>query len=346
MFNLIKTIASPLAINKNRIAWIDIAKGIAILLVIIGHCPQIGSPLISIIFSFHMPLFFILSGYTFRAARSKDELLLHLKKNIKHLYFPVIIILIFWMFISLYQIGRIDLSIIKLLLRDGISMIYWGLGDDYNGHLRIGIPWFLISLFWSKLIIDVLSVYFKKQDVFYLIIFIAILGLYLSVNKIILIQGMTTNFISVFFIYIGMLWKQFEPQISKYSQLIFIVCLPLWLYPALNIQFINMAAWSYPQNILTIIESMAGSFSVCCICKSISEKKILSYPFMALGAQTMIIFSVHALDYLFREIWNTETVYQTVLNRIVFVLIISFVFLELKYLTNLLINKIKNKPVF
>ena len=71
------------------------------------------------------------------------------------------------MFISLYQIGRIDLSIIKLLLRDGISMIYWGLGDDYNGHLRIGIPWFLISLFWSKLIIDVLSVYFKKQDVFY-----------------------------------------------------------------------------------------------------------------------------------------------------------------------------------
>lgn len=50
MFNLIKTIASPLAINKNRIAWIDIAKGIAILLVIIGHCPQIGSPLISIIF--------------------------------------------------------------------------------------------------------------------------------------------------------------------------------------------------------------------------------------------------------------------------------------------------------
>ena len=102
------------------------------------------------------------------------------------------------MFISLYQIGRIDLSIIKLLLRDGISMIYWGLGDDYDGHLRIGIPWFLISLFWSKLIIDVLSVYFKKQDVFYLIIFIAILGLYLSVNKIILIQGMTTNFISVF----------------------------------------------------------------------------------------------------------------------------------------------------
>ena len=50
MFNLIKTIASPLAINKNRIAWIDIAKGIAILLVIIVHCTQIGSPLISIIF--------------------------------------------------------------------------------------------------------------------------------------------------------------------------------------------------------------------------------------------------------------------------------------------------------
>ena len=49
--------------NQKRIDWLDIAKGIAILCIIIGH--SFGKNRIGVfIFSFHMPLFFILSGYT------------------------------------------------------------------------------------------------------------------------------------------------------------------------------------------------------------------------------------------------------------------------------------------
>ena len=49
--------------NK-RIRWIDIAKGILILLVIIGHC-EVGSCVKYVIYSFHMGAFFFLSGLTF-----------------------------------------------------------------------------------------------------------------------------------------------------------------------------------------------------------------------------------------------------------------------------------------
>ena len=55
--------------DRQRIAWIHIAKGIAIILVVIGHCiPDATSNtgisvsayrwLHSVIYSFHMPLFF------------------------------------------------------------------------------------------------------------------------------------------------------------------------------------------------------------------------------------------------------------------------------------------------
>lgn len=44
--------------DRQRIDWIDFAKGITILLVIIGH--NVSGPLRGAIFSFHMPLFFIL----------------------------------------------------------------------------------------------------------------------------------------------------------------------------------------------------------------------------------------------------------------------------------------------
>lgn len=56
--------------KKVRIAWIDNVKGIAILLVVLGHviqfmyCPSNfdQNPVFRVIYSFHMPLFFILSG--------------------------------------------------------------------------------------------------------------------------------------------------------------------------------------------------------------------------------------------------------------------------------------------
>ena len=50
--------------GTDRIEWIDIAKGFGILLVILGHtiaydCSHI---VYNSIYSFHMPLFFFLSG--------------------------------------------------------------------------------------------------------------------------------------------------------------------------------------------------------------------------------------------------------------------------------------------
>ena len=49
---------------NNRIKWIDNAKGCAIILVLLGHFLSC-TKLTAIIYAFHMPLFFFLSGYVF-----------------------------------------------------------------------------------------------------------------------------------------------------------------------------------------------------------------------------------------------------------------------------------------
>ena len=51
--------------KQERIAWIDLARGIGILLIILGHLPGLGK-LGVWIFSFHVPLFFFLYGYLFK----------------------------------------------------------------------------------------------------------------------------------------------------------------------------------------------------------------------------------------------------------------------------------------
>ena len=60
--------------TKQRISWIDVTKGIAIYLVILGHS-LIGLKVNDYIFAFHMPLFFIASGLLFREKSIKIFLL-------------------------------------------------------------------------------------------------------------------------------------------------------------------------------------------------------------------------------------------------------------------------------
>ena len=51
--------------KEKHLNWIDLAKGIGIILVLIGHSKFLPITLKNYIYSFHMPLFFILSGYVF-----------------------------------------------------------------------------------------------------------------------------------------------------------------------------------------------------------------------------------------------------------------------------------------
>ena len=49
--------------EKKRVLWIDVARGIAILLAVFGHCiGKLFNPGNRFILAFHMPLFFFLSG--------------------------------------------------------------------------------------------------------------------------------------------------------------------------------------------------------------------------------------------------------------------------------------------
>lgn len=49
--------------KKNRMTYLDMAKGIGILFMIVGHTISLGWQK-DLIYSFHMPLFFVCSGMT------------------------------------------------------------------------------------------------------------------------------------------------------------------------------------------------------------------------------------------------------------------------------------------
>lgn len=63
---------------KERISWIDMAKGYGTLLVIYAHLGV--DSLWSWMYSFHLPLFFFLSGYVFHGQKRFSDFI---RKNAK-----------------------------------------------------------------------------------------------------------------------------------------------------------------------------------------------------------------------------------------------------------------------
>lgn len=126
-----------------RLYWLDAAKAIGIFLVVLGHVPSVYNYR-WVIYLFHMPLFFMLSGYLFKFVSPKEEL----KRSFKSLLVPYFIyssvLLVLWT----WQKGKIDLGLIGLVITGNLNSIA-------NKATSIMPLWFLLSLFSMRMIASV-----------------------------------------------------------------------------------------------------------------------------------------------------------------------------------------------
>lgn len=141
-------------VEKKRIDWIDTLRGLAMFFVVWGHNQKNGTLIRKYIYSFHMPMFFFISGLTFGEADKlpfKD----FLKKKVKGLIIPYIVLNILCYIIRLifYKTGIIA------------SFDYIGYigGVFYANNKILPIPagpsWFLISL----LLVDIIFYFLKRN---------------------------------------------------------------------------------------------------------------------------------------------------------------------------------------
>ena len=108
-----------------RNTTISIAKGIAIILMVIAHAEAPGW-LCRFIFEFHMPLFFITAGYFFSLKYLNDEATF-VKKRVKGLYWPFVKWSVFFLIIHnwMFDIG---------ILNEQFGNEAGGVTHPYNWH--------------------------------------------------------------------------------------------------------------------------------------------------------------------------------------------------------------------
>lgn len=128
--------------QKERVGYIDVAKGVGILLVILGHSMVGDIFLKNVIYSFHMPFFFILSGYFLNFERSIKS---NMQKSFKMLLVP-------YFAVSLIQILLYGIFKRELLVSEFYTALMGG-ADVYGIHANFqNVIWFIPTLFLSRLI--------------------------------------------------------------------------------------------------------------------------------------------------------------------------------------------------
>lgn len=129
---------------------ISIAKALGIMLMVMGHsgCPD---SLHHFIYSFHMVLFFFLSGYFFRDDKVVNYEGQFVWRKFVHLYWPYIK----WslVFILLHNIFYfIGFNTERLTVTDMYINSKRSILGLWQGEHFLGAYWFLISLFWETII--------------------------------------------------------------------------------------------------------------------------------------------------------------------------------------------------
>lgn len=177
--------------TAKRIEWIDVAKGLGLFLVVVGHAMTtpirdasfLCYAIYTAIYFFHMPFMFYLSGRTFGMAEKRYASMntgVFIGKKAKQLLVPYVVY-----GIIVYLIFALANSVPKLnqILEDAgygkQSIFAWGYGTLIGDNLYAYHLWFIYGLFLATIFSYLMGKYIKNSK--WVLFIIAILFLVIRV---------------------------------------------------------------------------------------------------------------------------------------------------------------------
>jgi fucose 4-O-acetylase-like acetyltransferase len=257
---------------STRAGWVDAAKGIGILLVVLGH-NQINSfmPVFhQYVYSFHMPLFFMLSGMFFKPQTDFFSLV---KRRFESILRPYLIITILiyagYLFFNTTPVMQVVRWFVKSLLYSMPDTMEW-LPMWFLPHLFLLnlFAWIVIRLIYSRLPALWMRLLFLTGLLWCgVIVMRASAGIDFSFWVLRVQGGLPWSadllLVTVSFFILGYEMRQSLPDAPLNSYWVLLVSGALWV--ALNIKFpvtVDLAARAYGYFPLATLVVLSGSLFV------------------------------------------------------------------------------------
>ncbi len=271
---------------KTRLHFIDIARALAMLSIVLVHSVAYSTHCYEIyrfIFAFCVPLFFILSGYTFRVKNNES-----FWQFLKHKFLRIMLPYFVWAIIFLipyFLFGDDPLSLGSSLL----GILYGnGIGDALKQNTPL---WFLPALFVTEIFYYFIVKYLHRPKTKSIILVASLLIGFVAAS---LLKGIYLPWginsalqIGVFF-YIGFIIK--DQEFDSLS-LIILTTIGILAYCFNSYDNVIWAEYIYNNYFLTFVSGTAFSILVIELAKLINKNKVLEY----VGKNTMSILIFHKI---------------------------------------------------
>ena len=283
---------------------ITIAKGIGIMLMVVGHSDSVAF-LHYFIYYFHMPLFFFCSGFFFNRKTSVYEFT---KKRIKGLYIPYAkwTLCIFLLHNMFYTLNIYN----EAFGTSPYSSTYFGLHDfkhyiiplfiNMNGSITriLGGFWFIKVLLWSAIIVRLIGrLTTSKKRVVGLILgfaIIAVVSRKYSIN-IPVIEDISIVCLGIVFYLCGYYWKDVTQKKQNFRYINSLMLLGTLLLLALSFIWPASMFCDYLMIFPYVGVALIGIYIVFGVSDYLDRRKpwLLYY----IGNNTLIILGLHFLAF-------------------------------------------------
>lgn len=314
--------------NTERLLWIDLLKSFAIFLVLWGHCIQhftfdgfTDNSIYLWIYSFHMPLFMMLSGW-FASHLLKKSLFCVVKLKFRQLLLPSII------FGTIYFL---------------VNEIF----NTSNSYLRVIYYsyWFLKSLFCCMILFCIGIKYFKNKCVgLIFVLFISQLCNYIPYLEFLQLRYMFPCFTMGYLFSQNYIWFLRNVKIITSVSFIFFISLLLFfdknlLWPSPYINNIGDIGTVYYK----LIIGLSGSIT-CLGIAYLLHNNLLQY-MVNIGKHTLAIYLLQGiiLEIILKHVVNNYINFNEInvwLSSFIYFLLISIVVLGLNLVVISFFNKI------
>lgn len=248
-----------------RIGWIDLSKGFAIICVVLGHALDDGSALSKLIYSFHMPFFFISAGYLLNlgkwggaenfgkfAAKLFNRLLMpYFIANLSFypIWFVVCHKLGYWNYFWEWDTIKPIESFMEIFIGDGTNLV-------------LGQLWFLPTLFLAQIIL--IGLYNRLSGggakIFVLaVVIVSCVGLVVK-DFVLLPLGLDIALVMQIFLLIGLAVKRFKILERLTPTLCGVLTLILLGVVYFN-EPIDFNSRIYRNPLLTLASGVTGTFA-------------------------------------------------------------------------------------
>ena len=286
---------------KNRIIYIDIAKTICIILVVLGHyvpnnCPEWWIMVHDIIYSFHMPLFMFASGFVYIATRKEQQSYLNfIGKKIRRLIIPYLVVSFLIISIKLLTESHLYVENPKTLM-SYIKMFYY----PEAGYFL----WFIWALWWMFIIIPLFKSKINRLILFIISIFLALIPI--NVTEIFCIAQFKRMFMYFMLGVVVFEWR----NLFSYCRIV-----PTFGYLSLFTILFTLNKWKGTLYIVDAFTALTGIASIISLSRYIDKKNWNTKWILTISQSSFIIYLFHTTFQGFAKAVVLKTPYFNSINN-------------------------------